>query len=409
LIRSVGRQSAFWVAIGTLVASFLSLAFQAYLAAFLDDADFGAASIVVAVALAVFLSLGSQNYLLDSVKRRGLESRPILASYLRLWALTLGLFIAASVGTSLFLPSFYKQFAFIGSLTLLIALFTILGSARQSVDDFRGVGFYLVSPEVAKCLAVLVVVVLNVATLSGVYFVMAISFTFISLGALAIPAIWRSYGATPKWTSIATFGLPYALSGLLFMAYYRSTIVVFSSFGMLDEAGSLAIIYLFMTAILLLPTTYSQRFLLGRWHSIPRNEPTQFSRELKRQVTLILLLTVPMGIVWFVISPWIIELLYSGRYSLAGVWAPWFAVVFVIRSVCIPMQTAASIGELKWHKTWVVSGAGLTAIVVSIVFANTLGFASSLIAGLAAEGFLCVGLLFIMSRYLRRSQSDLKP
>lgn len=404
MIRHFGRFSPIWVATGTVVASVLSLLFQTYLSLFLSDADFGAvsASIVIAVALAVLLALGSQNLMLDSVKRRGLHGAPILTSYLRLWLAVLVVLVAVAVVVSLTAPSRFGEFGFICSLTLLLALLTILGSERQSVDDFRGVGAYLVAPELAKCLAVVVVVILGVRELSGVYLTLAIVLSVGSVAALLLPSLWRRSPTAPSWASIAVFGLPYALSGLLFMAYYRATVVIFSAFGHLDEAGSLAIIYLFMTAILLLPMTYSQRYLLGRWHAISRNDPARFRKEITRQVSSILLFTAPLGIAWFLLSPWLLEVLYSERYELARAWAPWFAIVFVIRSVSIPLQSAASVGELRWLKTWVVAAAAATTIVLSVVLITPLGFASAFVAGVAAEVVLCGGLILIVRRYLAR-------
>lgn len=408
MIRRLSFGGRAWVALGTIGAAALSFAFQAYLSFVLSDSQFGAvsASIVTAVALAVLIAYGAQNVMLDWSKRRHNPLRPMLTVYLRVWVGTLvvAAFIAAAL--ALLSPEVLPEYFFIASMTLLLGLISILGAERQSRDDFRSVSLTLLAPEVIKCLAVVLVFATGARTLTSVYGIMGAAFTVVCVTAIFLPALWRRPTGGPTLSHVLRSGFPYALSGVMFMFYYRATLVVFSLFHMLDAGGSLAIIYLFMTAVLLLPTTYSQRYLLGKWHSIPQNKPNRFRRELRRQLRSILLFTLPIAILWFAFAPQILDLLYSDRYQLAHQWASWFAIVFVMRSLSIPLQAAASVGPLRWGKTFVIVGAAATTIGAAALLAQPLGFASAFVSAIAAESVLSIGLLVIISRHLRGRSSN---
>lgn len=284
----------------------------------------------------------------------------------------------------------------------MLSLLAIVGSTLQAADNYRGVAAMLVAPELVKCIAACVVYSLGTRSLADAYTGMAIVFAGASLAPLAFPYFWgRSPSSSRRWYHLLISGSPYAIAGLLFMVYYRAPVVVFSALNMLDEAGSIAIIYLFMTAILLLPTTYSQRFLLGRWHAIREDSPHLFRAELAKQMRRILAFTLPIAIIWFFAAPFVLDLVYGTRYPLAHEWAPWFSLVFILRSVSIPLQSATSISRLKWPKTFAILSAALGTIVLSAALATQIGFTSAFISAVSAEVILSGGLIAILWYYLK--------
>lgn len=399
----LARTSPLWVAVGTVGASALSFLFQGYLSLMLSDSAFGVISsaIVVAVALSFFSSFGAQNVMLDFVKKKSADSSTILVQFMRIWMLTYAVAFAAGVLVLALAPGLFEKYMFVSTMMLVLALFAILGSNRQSVDDYRGVCLFLVAPEFAKLVAVGVAYVFGARDLARAYLTFGLVFLAMATVVLLARPLWRRRAVAPPARTLVALGFPYAVSSLLFMVYYRSTLVIFSAHGKLEEAGSLAIVYLFMTAILLVPTSYSQRYLLGRWHTIPQSETAAFRSELARQIRAILIFGVPIAIGWFLFSQPTLELIYGERYTLARAYAPWFAVIFLIRSVCIPLQAASSIDEMKWRKTWVVLAAALVTLVLSTALADPLGLVGALISGIVAESVLVVGMSCLLWRHLR--------
>lgn len=402
------RQRGLWVAVGTVVASVLSILFQTTLSLFLSEDDFGAfsAATIAAIALGIVIALGCQNVLLDAVKSAGLAGRPLLRTYLRIWAAVVGVLLFAGVIVAVLAPAAGPTFAYIASLAVMVAASTILGSERQGEDDFIGVACYLVAPELVKCLAILVSWIAGARTLEMVYLVCFFTFGASTLVVLSSPIIWRKMAEPTDWRRLLVLGAPHALSGLVFMGYYRASVVVLSVMGLLADAGSLAVIYLFVSGLLLLPTTYSQRFLLGRWHSLARELPHRFRRELRRQTTGIVLFTLPIAAGWFILAPIVLAWIYGDRYEGAQTWAPWFAIVLALRAASIPIQSAASIAPLRWGKAAVISVAAVSVITVTFVLGGSLGIASGFIAGIVAEVVLIVGLLLIIHRYWMRRSSQ---
>jgi O-antigen/teichoic acid export membrane protein len=408
LIRRIGsrlaRRSAIWVAIGTIGASGMSFLFQGYLSVILPDAAFGSISsaIVMAVALSIFLSAGAQNVMLDLVKRQSMDVAAVLARFRRLWLIHSALSIALSAAAFMVLNIDATGLYFIAALTAFLSLTIILGAARQSADDFRGVGTYLLAPEIGKLMAVGVAALVGAQALASNYLVFGSVFLLLAFLPLLSPAFWRKWNTGPSYRTLVTTGFPYALAGFLFMVYYRSTLVIFSGYGRLEEAGSLAIIYLFMTGILLLPTAYSQRYLLGRWHAIPRHETGMFRKELKRQILSLLAFSLPLGLGWFFLSTETLSMIYGDRYAHAREYAPWFALVFVFRSLCIPLQAACSVDNLKWAKTWMILLAALATVGLSLALAPAYGMLGGVISGIAAETILLLGLSALVLRHTRR-------
>lgn len=407
LIRWFGlllpRHSAVWVALGTIGGSGLSFLFQGALSLMLTDSAFGAISsaIVTAVGLSIFASFGAQYVMLDFVKRRGTPGRQALLRFIHLWMATYALLLVLGVAVILLRPGAAAEYVFVSGLMLVLALFAILAAGRQSAEDFRGVCLYLVAPEFAKLLAVGVVALLGLRELAAAYLAFGLVFLGMATLALAVPAFWTRWGSFTAYRDLVVVGFPFAAAGLLFMVYYRATLVVFVAFGLREEAGSLAIVYLFMTAILLVPTSYSQRYLLGGWHAIRREDTAGFRARLVRQLGAILLFSAPIALGWLFFSSPLLGLVYGERYALARDYAPWFAIVFLIRAVCIPLQAATSLDEMKWRKTWVVLGAAATTLVLSAALARPLGLPGALVSGIAAELVLALGMSALVWLHLR--------
>lgn len=401
------RHGAVWIALGTLAASAFSFLFQGALSLMLSDSAFGAMSsaIVTAVGLSFFSSFGAQNVMLELVKKRGMSGRRVLLRFVHLWMTTFALLVLLGAAVAAAQPSILAEYIFVAGLMLVLSLCSILAAERQSADDFRGVCFYLAAPEFAKLLAVGAAVVLGAALgthdLAGSYLAFGLVFLAMAVLPLLLPALRGPWEPPRVYGRLIVTGFPYAAAGLLFMVYYRATLVVFVAFSLREAAGSLAIIYLFMTAILLVPTSYSQRYLLGGWHALRREDTALFRAQLARQLGTILLFSVPIALGWLLCSSAVLRVVYGERYAIAQSWAPWFAIVFLIRAACIPLQAATSLGEMKWRKTWVVLAAAVTTLVLSAALARPFGVAGALISGIAAETVLAAGMSVLVWLHLR--------
>lgn len=399
------RHSAIWVLAGTVVAAATSFAFQAYLSLALPDADFGAiASLIVwAVALAVLSSTGVENVMLDAVKGQKRKPQVMLGAFRHLWLVHCCVaYLAVALVGLLFRDQALPAF-FLASFAMLLSLFAILSASRQCQDDFRGVCGFMVAPEAAKLAAVGVAVALGLGGLDGFYLGLGTAFTILAVTTVGIGMRRGSLARGPRYLDLVRAGLPYAISSVMFMIYYRSALLVLAAQGQLEEAASLAIIFLFMAAILLLPTAYSQRFLLGRWHTIG-GDATAFAAEIKLQLVRMLIFSAPITLIWILASQPVLEFIYGSRYAGAQAYAMWFAAIFLLRALSLPLLTASSIQPLKWGKTaGIVLAAAITAL-GSVLLTPRLGIEGAFWAGVAAELALISALFFIITRYIRRSR-----
>lgn len=384
-------------------ASAFSFLFQGFLSLMLTDSAFGAISsaIVTAVGLSFFAAFGAQNVMLDFVKKRGLPEQIILLRFCHLWVIIYALTLVLGLALLAVHPEAVAEYLFVTGLILVLALFAIFAAARQSTNNFRGVCLYLIAPEFAKLVAIGVVACLGIRELVGTYFAFGVTFFGMASLALLMPGVWIRWEPAATYRGLVVTGFPYAVAGLLFMVYYRASLVIFVAYGLREEAGSLAIVYLFMTAILLVPTSYSQRYLLGGWHAIQRDDTALFRSQLYRQIRSILIFSVPIAILWLLLSNPLLSFIYGERYSLARIYAPWFAIVFLIRAICIPLQAATSLNEMKWPKTGVVLAAAVTTLALSALLARPLGLTGALLSGIATELVLTLGMSTLIWLHLR--------
>lgn len=394
------RHSALWVLVGTIVAAGLSFLFQGYLSFVLTDSEFGTISttIVWAVALSLFASAGVQNVMLDFIKGRKDDPDAVVSAFRRLWIAHCALSFLIVTAIALIPGGPTRSAFFLTSFSMALSLFSILGADRQSHDDFRGVSAYLIAPEVAKISAIAIALIFALRGIEDIYLGFAWVFTAIAAGTFACGHRRDKWRAGPSYFTLLRAGFPYAISSMMFMVYYRSALMVLLANGQSEEAGSLAIIYLFMTAILLLPIAYSQRFLLGRWHAIDRNDTETFVKEVKRQLVNVLAFSAPIALIWVLSSSRILKLIYADRYADAQLYSQWFALIFLLRSVSLPLETACSIDALKWAKTMGFAAAAVVTLIGSLVLIPSLGLMGAFWAGLAAEVALALILVLSIAR-----------
>lgn len=399
------RTSPIWIAIGTIGAAGLSFLFQGLLSVTLSDAEFGlmSSSIILALAFSVFATMGAQDVTLHLVKARKLSPEIALSAYTKVWALH-GL---PPIGISVLAFVLYRDaasvFFFISTFSALASFFVLQTAERQSRDDFRGVGMLLLALEFCKLTAAMLAASVG-GQLNTSYLVFGCVFLLLILVRVAQSSFRWKREETIPYKEIIALGMPYAVAAFMFMAYYRITIVVLSSFGLQDEAGSLSVIYLFLGAFLLLPTSFSQKFLQGRWHSISAPDVGAYKAELKRQYRILFLFVTPVCIMWFFLSEPILAMIYPGRYQMAADHARWFAAVFVLRCVCIPLQGAASVAALRWWKLVAVLVAALATFTTSLTLTPVIGFMSGFAAALIGEAAFVMGLSVVLWRAWRNSQ-----
>jgi O-antigen/teichoic acid export membrane protein len=393
------RSSGVWVTVGLFGSSLLSFAFQGLASHQLSDADFGSLSsaYLVATGISGFTSAGAQNAMLHLIKAQGEERSRIADAFMQVWLINsifIALFCLAVAPFVRTLDSLCLFFVF--SFNSFLAIFTITAAASQSTDDFRSVSGNMIGLEVIKLLALLLLLALHVElVIDKVYAGLGAFFFCICLvRALFIVLHARRFSGL-SYMRIIQLGLPYSIAGLFFLLYYRSSVIVLNFLGLQEDAGALSLIYLFLGAILILPAGFSQRFFLGRWHSILKEERARFSRELLAQTVFAFMLAAPVAGVWAYGADSIIAHIYGNRYAAAREYAPLFALILLIRMTSIPVQAATSVSDLRWFKTAVIGVAAGISVITCGALAGRLGMLGAFYSGLAAEAFLAGGLLVL--------------
>lgn len=396
-------KEALWVQFGTLLAAILSVGFQLILSLRLSDEAFGESSVVFILGsvAGLALALGSQNVALNLIIAKGWRVERYYSSYLRYFAAFFGVGLLSAVLAFGFNSRLWYAGSTALAMAVLLAGLTIIGSGGQAVGKFRVVALAVSLPELAKALVVAVLYVTGGWTAESLY---QVSIVVLLVSSLILGFLLRQYshGSAPgRFRDIGVLGIPYALAALIFMLHSRVSVIIVAVVGGSEEAGSLAIITLFASAFLLLPSAYSQKYDLGSWHHLFANSKDLFIYRLRSRTLAAVLFGSLIALAWVLVVPPLLELFYESRYPEASTWAAWFGSLVAIKIINLPLQAATSVERLKWWRVVALLFSLLTGVAVLYLGYSVVSFGAVLPSMLVSELVLLFFLLFTVSRARR--------
>lgn len=346
-VRSV---SYLWLA--SMLAAGLALLTQMLLARAVSPADYGlyAASVTVAAMVAPLAGLGVPGYLLKVFGVEGSAATRWVPAAIRAMvpALVLGMLVSAlyaclirseTADRLLGLALAPMVLSYVGA-ELLLARYQIENRAfAQSA--------WTVLPNLMRLLVALATWALHWPIAWAAAGIGAVS---LATGVLAIVfggrTPWHAPGNAPQSLGganapaaapgLAREALPFALSQFVFLAYAQGAVLLLEALQGSRSAGAYSLTVAILTAVYLVPTVLSQRYLLSRFHRWSVHAPDRFLRVYQASCGLLLALGGLLGIAVALLSPWAVDLIFGQAYRDVG-------ALLVMCSLCVPARFLASV------------------------------------------------------------------
>jgi O-antigen/teichoic acid export membrane protein len=204
--------------------------------------------------------------------------------------------------------------------------------------------------------------------------------------------------ALPTMRDVAAKTWPYGLTGVLYLVYFQSDIILLKYIAGDEAAGIYNVGFIITAAIYLLPSVVYQKFLMPKLHLWANHDRERFYKTFRTGSTAMLLIGLVAMVATWMIAPPAIRLLFGANYEQS-------VSVIMVLSLAIPVRFfASSAGATLSTQHHVVKKARIMAIGAAInVLLNFAIIPQFGVAGAAATTVATEMLIaFLTHRYAHR-------
>lgn len=189
---------------------------------------------------------------------------------------------------------------------------------------------------------------------------------------------------------IAQNAWPFGLSGIFYLIYFQSAIVLLKYFSGSAIAGVYNVALVFMTAVYLFPGVVYQKYLLPKFHRWANHDRAKFLQVYRIGNGSMLVIGLITMVMIIILTPFLIPILFGEEYRYA-------ADLLKILSICVPIRfLATSVGATLVTQENILRKVGCMGAVTFLnIFLNLL-----MISRYSAEGAVAATLISEVSLLL---------
>ena len=236
--------------------------------------------------------------------------------------------------------------------------FIELVSAKLQLEErYNALALWRLMPQLARLLLVLLVVSgatgqVNLDTIAVLY--AAVAFVMMNAGLVQLRAMSQGHLALKghlkpsdaenilqtevtsivRVSDVARQAWPFALSGLFYLVYFQSAVILLKYLASDQAAGIYNVAVTIMAAVYLLPAVIYQQYLLPKFHRWANYDRSRFLEVYRAGNGGMLLLGVFASGAILLLTPWIIPLLFGKAYHEA-------VSLLAILALCAPVRFLA--------------------------------------------------------------------
>lgn len=341
---------------GSVVAAVCAFLLQITLARNLEPGQYGlfAATLATVTLISAFSSLGVPSFIVRAFGAEGLPAKRWLKSSYQLiaWGVSFCLvmvFVWSYVGPHerqaliliiLFAPIILSQ--------PLVELVTV---KLQLEGRFYRLALWQLIPNFSRLVGLVALLVLMPSSLSVTSFgsvytavallILVLSFLsirqfpkksehFISEGSHAV-----FVEGDTKSLTVFRYSVPFALSGLFYIVYFQSDVILLHYLSSSESAGFYNVAFTVMVAVYLLPNTFYQKFLLPSLYHWVHHDPDRLSVVYRRGSIMMGIMSILIMLCLFVFIPVVIPWLFGDAYRET-------ISILNILLLCIPLRFISS-------------------------------------------------------------------
>lgn len=379
---------------------------QLYLAKELSVNDYGIYNSIINLVnlIAPIIAFGVSSFLLRAYSEEGNHASRWMKSVIHTLIITttFGFIILQSW-------SYYKNgfeyyfliycFFFVYMISISYNSFTTL--KYQLEENYKLLSVWQLAPKLLLLIALLLVLrikspnIYNVAIAYSLSGILIVIMSLISLKQMASAELNLSIPNNVELTShtVNIFSLlknsyPYGLSGLFYLIYYQSDILILSYYLNYTEVGYYSFSLVFVTAICLIPSVYYLTFRLKSIHTLAKQDRLALKVSYKSHIKYSLI----VGLLFFIsfiffIKPFI-TIVFANKYEPALYTLYGLSLYIPIKFLTLNSDSIMHTESFVNIKVKIMGAAALLNVIINLVLIPRVGTVGAIISTITTELFL---------------------
>lgn len=413
-------KSVILLVIGVIVGAGANFLVQLYLAKALSVSDFGIFTSIINLVnlISPLIAFGVSNFMLRAYAEEGNDAKRWLASIVHLLILSsiLAFFILQTW-------SYYKngiQYYFIIYCLFYIYMLSISYNSftrlkLQVEDNFSVLSVWQIIPNTLKLISVITIIYLlgssifNVALAYGIsgllVFIISVKSLYeMNQGKLKIENSNSNNNEYDKHNKsimdLLRKSYPYGLSGIFYLIYYQSDILILTYYLDYTEVGYYGFSLVFITALCLLPSMYYQTFQMKKIHSLSDNNKVKLkSFYLEHNYY-----SLAIGILFFIIFNFCISYFilnfFGDKYSAAIIILHALSFYIPIKFITLNSDSIMSTKNLVNIKVKIMGVAAIINIGINFLLIPIFGTMGAVYSTIITELFLMILFFNVLNNKL---------
>lgn len=391
---------------------------QLYLAKVLSVNDYGLYTSIINLVnlVAPIVAFGVTSFLLRAYSEEGKHASRWMRAVIQKLVITTTLGFMILQGWS-----YYKNgveyyfliycFFFLYMISLSYNSFTTL--KYQLEENYKLLSIWQLAPKLLMLISLVLVLTLrapniyNVAVAYSLSAIIVILMSIISLKRLAKADLILKTPANLKLTNdeVSVFKLlknsyPYGLSGLFYLIYYQSDILILSYYLDYTEVGYYGFSLVFVTAVCLIPSVYFLTFRLKKIHTLAATDQATLKETYKSHIKYSLIIGFLFFIIFVICIKPFITIVFENKYIPALHILYFLAAYIPIKFLTLNSDSIMHTKDLIDTKVKIMGAAALLNLIINFIAIPIFGTMGAVSSTIITEVFLFFAFHAALSRKL---------
>lgn len=196
--------------------------------------------------------------------------------------------------------------------------------------------------------------------------------------------------------------IPYCLASIFFVIYSQfGSLYIKNAIGS-SYVGSFSIPLLFITGVAILPNLFYQKYLLAKIHYLSSNNKNEMISIYKKSTYLVFIFGMIFSLLIFLLSDFIFDYIYSGKYENASYLMKVMAVIIPFRFLSECSGAFIATKNFMKFKTFSMFFAALLNIILCFILGKYFGIFGVAISLICVEIFIASSYEIICRRYVMK-------
>lgn len=411
-------QSILYLIFSVFISAGSGFLVQLYLAKKLSVYDYGIYTSIINLInlIAPLIAFGVSSFLLRAYSEEGNHASRWMKSVIQSLVFTTIIGFILIQGWSYFKNGFEYYFLiycffFIYMVSVSYNSFTTL--KYQLEENYKLLSLWKLAPKFLMLVTLILVLTIQEASIYNVaiaYSLSGILVIFMSLFSLKQmacgemrlekPIVLKEADYDTNIFKLLRKSYPYGLSGLFYLIYYQSDILILSYYLDYVEVGYYGFSLVFVTAVCLVPSVYYLTFKLKRIHILAKSDRLALKEAYKSHIKYSLIAGLVFFLIFILCIKPFINIVFASKYEPALYILYSLALYIPIKFLTLNSDSIMHTEGLVEIKVKIMGFAALLNLIINLIFIPRVGITGAIISTISTELFLLISFHIVLKRKL---------